>query len=200
MGVVCGRARSDATLSTRSDPADVCLARGTFNSHPYVMGAMHEFLHAPGKRADAVRCYRDLDARLGAPCRRAQRATAGRGAAGSSGESLVHLDRQLPQGFALQLDVPVLPARAGPGPELDGHRHGSSSASTTATRTSPRSPTASWRRPRRCSATAGGGRIRALTNKAIRRRVLRELLQAWWTTSSIGSISSPRSKCSGARQ
>ena len=40
----------------------------------------------------------------------------------------------------------------------------------------------------------------ALTNKAIRRRVLRELLQAWWTTSSIGSTSSPRSKCSGARQ
>jgi glutamate-1-semialdehyde 2,1-aminomutase len=39
-----------------------------------------------------------------------------------------------------------------------------------------------------------------LTNKAIRRRVLRELLQAWWTTSSIGSTSSPRSKYSGARQ
>jgi len=41
---------------------------------------------------------------------------------------------------------------------------------------------------------------RALTNKAIRRRVLRELLQAWWTTSSIGSTSSPRSRASGARQ
>ena len=40
----------------------------------------------------------------------------------------------------------------------------------------------------------------ALTNKAIRRRVLRELLQAWWTTSSIGSTSSPRSRWSGARQ
>ena len=25
-------------------PADICFARGTFNSHPYVMGAMHEFL------------------------------------------------------------------------------------------------------------------------------------------------------------
>jgi glutamate-1-semialdehyde 2,1-aminomutase len=25
-------------------PADVCLARGTFNAHPYVMGAMNEFL------------------------------------------------------------------------------------------------------------------------------------------------------------
>ena len=26
-------------------PVDVCFARGTFNSHPYVMGAMTEFLH-----------------------------------------------------------------------------------------------------------------------------------------------------------
>jgi len=25
-------------------PADICFARGTFNSHPYVMGAMNEFL------------------------------------------------------------------------------------------------------------------------------------------------------------
>lgn len=25
-------------------PADICFARGTFNAHPYVMGAMHEFL------------------------------------------------------------------------------------------------------------------------------------------------------------
>ena len=39
----------------------------------------------------------------------------------------------------------------------------------------------------------------ALTNKAIRHRMLRELLQAWWATSSIGSRSSPRSRYSGAR-
>jgi len=25
-------------------PSDICFARGTFNAHPYVMGAMHEFL------------------------------------------------------------------------------------------------------------------------------------------------------------
>ena len=25
-------------------PADICFARGTFNSHPYVMAAMNEFL------------------------------------------------------------------------------------------------------------------------------------------------------------
>jgi glutamate-1-semialdehyde 2,1-aminomutase len=27
-------------------PTDICFARGTFNSHPYVMGAMREFLQA----------------------------------------------------------------------------------------------------------------------------------------------------------
>lgn len=43
VGVVCGRA--DLMRRFRDDrPADICFARGTFNSHPYVMGAMHEFL------------------------------------------------------------------------------------------------------------------------------------------------------------
>jgi glutamate-1-semialdehyde 2,1-aminomutase len=42
-------------------PVDVCLARGTFNSHPCVMGAMHEFLtrfDTPQVRA----LYDNLDA------------------------------------------------------------------------------------------------------------------------------------------
>ncbi len=45
VGVVCGqhrwmkRYRDDA-------PADICFARGTFNAHPYVMGAMNVFLHS----------------------------------------------------------------------------------------------------------------------------------------------------------
>jgi glutamate-1-semialdehyde 2,1-aminomutase len=43
IGVVCGR--NDLMRRFRSDrPADVCFARGTFNSHPYVMTAMDEFL------------------------------------------------------------------------------------------------------------------------------------------------------------
>jgi glutamate-1-semialdehyde 2,1-aminomutase len=43
VGVVCGRRHLMRRF--RDDrPADVCFARGTFNSHPYVMGAMHEFL------------------------------------------------------------------------------------------------------------------------------------------------------------
>ena len=43
VGVVCGR--GDLMRRFRDDrPADVCFARGTFNSHPYVMTAMDEFL------------------------------------------------------------------------------------------------------------------------------------------------------------
>jgi glutamate-1-semialdehyde 2,1-aminomutase len=60
IGVVCGRA--ELMKRFREDrPADVCFARGTFNSHPYVMGAMAEFL----ERLDTPEiqaCYRDLDA------------------------------------------------------------------------------------------------------------------------------------------
>ena len=60
IGVVCGR--SHLMKRFREDrPADVCFARGTFNSHPYVMGAMSEFL----QRLDTpeiLNCYRDLDA------------------------------------------------------------------------------------------------------------------------------------------
>jgi glutamate-1-semialdehyde 2,1-aminomutase len=43
IGVVCG---TKALMRRFNDerPADVCFARGTFNSHPYVMSAMDEFL------------------------------------------------------------------------------------------------------------------------------------------------------------
>jgi glutamate-1-semialdehyde 2,1-aminomutase len=45
VGVLCGR--SDLMKRFREDrPADICFARGTFNSHPYVMAAMSEFLDA----------------------------------------------------------------------------------------------------------------------------------------------------------
>jgi glutamate-1-semialdehyde 2,1-aminomutase len=43
IGVVCGR--HELMRRFRDDaPADICFARGTFNSHPYVMTAMDEFL------------------------------------------------------------------------------------------------------------------------------------------------------------
>jgi glutamate-1-semialdehyde 2,1-aminomutase len=59
IGVVCGR--TDLMKRFRDDrPADICFARGTFNSHPYVMAAMNEFLrYLQTEQADAL--YRDLD-------------------------------------------------------------------------------------------------------------------------------------------
>ena len=43
VGVVCG-ARRYMKRYRDDRPVDVCFARGTFNAHPYVMAAMHEFL------------------------------------------------------------------------------------------------------------------------------------------------------------
>jgi glutamate-1-semialdehyde 2,1-aminomutase len=43
VGVLCGR--SNLMKRFRDEwPLDICFARGTFNAHPYVMGAMNEFL------------------------------------------------------------------------------------------------------------------------------------------------------------
>jgi glutamate-1-semialdehyde 2,1-aminomutase len=59
VGVVCGR--KDLMRRFRENrPADICFARGTFNSHPYVMGAMHEFLSRLDSEEVQAR-YRDLD-------------------------------------------------------------------------------------------------------------------------------------------
>jgi glutamate-1-semialdehyde 2,1-aminomutase len=61
VGVVCGRA--DLMKRFRDDrPADICFARGTFNSHPYVMTAMRAFLERL-ERPDVVALYDGLDAR-----------------------------------------------------------------------------------------------------------------------------------------
>jgi glutamate-1-semialdehyde 2,1-aminomutase len=59
IGVLCGR-RASMRRFRDERPADICFARGTFNAHPYVMGAMFEFL----KRLDTEAIqgmYRDLD-------------------------------------------------------------------------------------------------------------------------------------------
>src|SRR5215468_4409589 len=59
VGVLCGR--RELMKRFRDDaPADISFARGTFNSHPYVLGAMNEFL----ERLDSPEIqqrYRDLD-------------------------------------------------------------------------------------------------------------------------------------------
>ncbi|HTT13386.1 MAG TPA: aminotransferase class III-fold pyridoxal phosphate-dependent enzyme [Burkholderiaceae bacterium] len=60
IGVVCGR-RNLMKRFRDERPADVCLARGTFNSHPYVMGAMHVFLERL-QRPEVRAIYAGLDA------------------------------------------------------------------------------------------------------------------------------------------
>jgi glutamate-1-semialdehyde 2,1-aminomutase len=59
VGVLCGR-RQFMRRFRAARPADICFARGTFNAHPYVMGAMCEFL----ERLDSApiqALYRELD-------------------------------------------------------------------------------------------------------------------------------------------
>jgi glutamate-1-semialdehyde 2,1-aminomutase len=64
VGVVCGQA--SLMKRYREDrPADICFARGTFNAHPYVMGAMKAFLDR--METPAVReLYDGLDERWNA--------------------------------------------------------------------------------------------------------------------------------------
>jgi glutamate-1-semialdehyde 2,1-aminomutase len=197
VGVVCGR----HDLMKRYDeqrPADVCLARGTFNSHPYVMGAMHEFLTRL-ESAPIRALYRDLDAVW-------ERRAAGLNARLKAAELPIQVANLSSiwtfnyleasrynwmfqyylraQGLALSW---IGTARL-----IFSLNYGDADFAAVADRVVAAAEAMRrdgwwWSNP-------------ALTNKAIRRRVLRELLQAWWTTSSIGSTSSPRSSASGARQ
>jgi glutamate-1-semialdehyde 2,1-aminomutase len=64
VGVVCGKSRWMKRF--REDrPADICFARGTFNAHPYVMGAMHAFLNRL-ETPQVAALYEGLDARWSA--------------------------------------------------------------------------------------------------------------------------------------
>ncbi len=120
IGVVCGR--HDLMKRFRDDrPADICFARGTFNSHPYVMGAMYEFLQrmeTPEVRA----LYQDLDATWDRRAQELNRRLQRSAGAGAGGQSVVDLDRDLHRALALQLDAAVLPARGRAGAQLDRHR------------------------------------------------------------------------------
>jgi glutamate-1-semialdehyde 2,1-aminomutase len=59
VGVLCGRAAWMRRFR-RDQPADICFARGTFNTHPYVMGAMHEFLqHLDAPEIQAIYAHVD---------------------------------------------------------------------------------------------------------------------------------------------
>jgi glutamate-1-semialdehyde 2,1-aminomutase len=61
VGVVCGRSAWMRRFKPEQ-PGNLCFARGTFNAHPYVMGAMNAFLHyLDTPAADAL--YEGVDER-----------------------------------------------------------------------------------------------------------------------------------------
>jgi len=59
IGVVCGKAAWMKRFRDEA-PGDICFARGTFNTHPYVMGAMNVFLQSLDSNAMQA-MYGDLE-------------------------------------------------------------------------------------------------------------------------------------------
>jgi glutamate-1-semialdehyde 2,1-aminomutase len=197
VGAVCGR--HEFMLRYREDrPADVCLARGTFNSHPYVMGAMHEFLRS--LETEPMRAlYRDLDQVWD---RRAlelnERLRAARLPVQVSHlSSIWTINYGRPSRYNWMFQYYLRAAGlalswVGTARLIFSLNYSDADFAAVADRivsaaAAMQSDGWWWSGP-------------ALTNRAIKRRVLRELLQARWTTSAIGSISSPRSTYSGARK
>ncbi len=197
IGVVCGR-RELMKRYSEDRPADVCLARGTFNSHPYVMGAMHEFLER--LESEPIRSlYRDLD---GVWDERARELNA-RLRAAKLPVQISHLSTiwtvnylqpsRYNWMFQYYLRAEGLALSwVGTARLIFSLNYTDADFAAVADRI-----VSAAEAMRRDGWWWSGA---TLTNKAIRRRILRELYQAWWTTSSMGSSSSPRSRYSGARQ
>ena len=205
VGVVCGR--SELMRRYREDhPADVCLARGTFNSHPYVMGAMHEFLQRLASEP-IQDLYRNLDAvwdgRAAALNARCAAENLPVQVANLSSIWTVHYTRASQYNWMFQYYLRaqgLALSWVGTGRFIFSHNYTDADFAAVADRILAAARDMDrngwwWTDP-------------TLTNRAIRRRLLREVLQAWWrgssaaspsVTSSIGSMSSPRSNASGAR-
>jgi glutamate-1-semialdehyde 2,1-aminomutase len=196
VGAVCGRAELMKRFREER-PADICFARGTFNSHPYVMGSMHEFL----RRLDSepVRAiYRELDqvwdrraSQLNERLRAAQVPVQV-----SHLSSIWSINYLRPSRYNWMFQYYLRAAGlalswVGTGRLIFSLNYTDADFDAVCDR----------------MVSAAADMLRdgwwweglRLTNKAIKRRVLRELLQARWDTSSIGSINSPRSRYSGAR-
>jgi glutamate-1-semialdehyde 2,1-aminomutase len=197
IGVVCGRAELMRRFS-EEHPADVCFARGTFNSHPYVMAAMHEFLR--GLESEPIRSlYRDLERTWNERARTLnERLRAAQLPVHVSNLSTIWTLSYLQPSrynwmFQYYLRAEGLALSwVGTARLVFSLNYGDADFASVADRIV--SAAEAMRRDGWWWPESG------LTNRAIRRTVLRELFQAWWTTSSIGSRRSPRSRYSGARQ
>jgi glutamate-1-semialdehyde 2,1-aminomutase len=190
VGVLCGLHRYMRRF--RDDrPADICFARGTFNSHPYVMGSMYEFLTRLD--TDAIRgLYRNLDStwnsrtetlnqRLAAaqlPVRVANLSTIWTiYYLGASGYNWMFQYYLRAAGLALSW--------VGTGRLIFSLNYTDADFAEVADRILAAAEGMQrdgwwWSRPQ-------------LTNKSIRHRIFKEMLQARWaSTSPMGSMSSPR--------
>jgi glutamate-1-semialdehyde 2,1-aminomutase len=197
VGVVCGR-RALMQRFNEQRPADVCFARGTFNSHPYVMGAMHEFLQRLG--SEPVRAlYQELDATWD---RRAallnERLSAARLPVQVAHlSSIWTITYRVPSRYNWMLQY-YLRAQ---GLALSWVGTGRLIFSLDYTDDDFAAVTERFVAAAQSMQRDGWWWQDAhLSNRSIKQRVLRELLQARWATSSMGSRSSPRSRYSGARQ
>jgi glutamate-1-semialdehyde 2,1-aminomutase len=192
VGVLCGR-REFMRRFREDRPADICFARGTFNSHPYVMGAMCEFLQRI--ETDAVRgWYRDLD---GVWNSRAQalneRLTAAQLPVRVANLSTIWTMYYLGASrynwmFQYYLRAAGLALSwVGTGRLIFSLNYTDADFAEVADRILSAAVAMQndgwwWSEPQ-------------LTNKSIRRRVFKEMIQARWaSTSPMGSISSPRIK------
>ncbi len=194
VGVVCGK--HELMKRFRDDrPADICFARGTFNSHPYVMGAMYEFFVKLD--SEPVRAlYRDLEDVWNARAQRLnERLTAAKLPVRVANLSTIWtIYYQQPSGYNWMLQYYLRAAGlalswVGTGRLIFSLNYTEEDFTAVADRIVSAAEEMQrdgwwWSHSR-------------LTNKAIKRRVLREMLQARWasgSTSAIGSINSPRIK------
>ncbi len=194
IGVLCGRAQYMRRFREHR-PADICFARGTFNSHPYVMGAMYEFLHRLD--SDAVRAlYADLDAlwngRAQALNERLTAAQLPVRVANLSTIWTIHYPRPSRYNWMLQYYLRaagIALSWVGTGRLIFSLNYTAAQFAEVADRIlsaalAMREDGWWWAEPE-------------LTNKSIKRRVLKEMIQArcsWPDGRPIGSMSSPRSK------
>jgi glutamate-1-semialdehyde 2,1-aminomutase len=192
VGVLCGRAQFMRRF--RDDrPADICFARGTFNAHPYVMGAMYEFLAR--FETEAVRgLYQGLDATWNARAKALNdRLTAAElpvRVANLSSIWTIYYSTPSRYNWMFQYYLRAAGLAlswVGTGRLIFSLNYTESDFAEVADRILSAAKDMQrdgwwWSRPQ-------------LTNKSIRRRVFKEMLQARWaSTSPMGSISSPRIK------
>jgi glutamate-1-semialdehyde 2,1-aminomutase len=192
VGVLCGLAKFMRRF--REDrPADICFARGTFNAHPYVMGAMHEFLLR--FETESVRSlYRGLDDIWNARARllNERLASAQLPVRVANLSTIWTIYYVAPSRYNWMFQYYLRAAGlalswVGTGRLIFSLNYTEADFAQAADRILSAA--------REMQQEGWWWTETLLTNKSIRRRVFREMIQARWaSTSPMGSISSPRIK------